>query len=206
MWLKSDAGVAWTKGASKRANSYPGQKKITGSNNQNKMYAVEESSDEVLNMVRHVNISDKYESDDSMCLNVPCDAAFAVPQAIKNPDWYLDTCASKHITPNLDVFIVGSLKPYKASIKCADNNFLVSEGIGDVKIEWEDDERTARRVIIRDVLYIPHAGDNLLSLGILRSKGFDFYTINEKLHLYKNDRSQTLLTGVLTSLKIWNQL
>ncbi|RKF54975.1 Retrovirus-related Pol polyprotein from transposon TNT 1-94, partial [Erysiphe neolycopersici] len=194
MRLKSDAGVAWTKGAFERANSYPGQKKMKGSNNQNKMYAVEESSDEMLNMVRHVNISDKYESDDSMCLNVPCDAAFAVPQVIKNPDWYLDTCATKHITPNLEVFIVGSLKPHKVSIKCADNNFLVSEGIGDVKIEWEDDERTARRVTIRDALFIPHAGDNLLSLGILR---------NDKLHLYKNDRSRALLTGVLTSAKIW---
>ncbi|RKF60386.1 hypothetical protein OnM2_051074, partial [Erysiphe neolycopersici] len=196
MWLNSDAGVAWTKGASKRANSYPGQKKMKGSNNQNKMYAVEESSDEVLNMVRH-------ESDDSMCLKIPCDAAFAVPQVIKNPEWYLDTCASKHITPNLDAFIVGSLKPHKVSIKCADNNFLVSEGIGNVKIEWEADERTARRVTIRDVLHIPHAGDNLLSISILRSKGFDFYTINDKLHLYKNDRSRTLLTGVLTSAKIW---
>ncbi|KAI6250769.1 hypothetical protein HI914_00215 [Erysiphe necator] len=93
-------------------------------------------------MVRHVIISDKYESDGSMCLNVLYDPAYAVSQTIKNPHWYLDTCASKHITPNLDVFIAGSLKLHKVLIKCADNNFLVSEGIGDVKIEWKDDERT----------------------------------------------------------------
>ncbi|KHJ31198.1 putative capsid protein [Erysiphe necator] len=107
-------------------------KKKKGSNNRNKIYAVEESSDELLNIVRHVNISDKYESDDSLCLNVPCDAAYAVPQVIKNPDWYLDTCVSKHNTPNLDVFIAGSLKLHKVSIKCADNNVLLLEGIGDV--------------------------------------------------------------------------
>ncbi|RKF59646.1 hypothetical protein OnM2_058023 [Erysiphe neolycopersici] len=77
------------------------------------------------------------------------------------------------------------------------------EGIGDVKIRWEDDERAARQLTIRDVLYIPHSGDNLLSSGILRSKGIDFYTMNDKLHLFKHNKSRILLMGVMTLAQIW---
>ncbi|RKF84344.1 hypothetical protein GcM1_109001, partial [Golovinomyces cichoracearum] len=65
--------------------------------------------------------------------------AFAVPELTKPHDWYLDTCASRHITPNRDFFIPGSLKPHKTSIKCANKSLISSRGIGDVNIVWEDD-------------------------------------------------------------------
>ncbi|KAI6249437.1 hypothetical protein HI914_02783 [Erysiphe necator] len=168
-WLKSDAGVAWIKGAAKRTKSNQGKNR---SNMEGyKANAAEDSSDEVLNMAKNVDsLHSIYESDDSMYFTVPCDTAYAVPQVTNTPDWYLDSCASKHITPNRHFFIKESLKPHKISIKCADNKFLVSEEIGDIKITWEDDNRTTRKVIIRDVLYMPQAGDNLISLGVLRSK------------------------------------
>lgn len=114
-----------------------------------KANASKDSSDKILNMAKNVDsLHSKYESDDSMYFTIPSDTAYAVPQVTNTSDWYLDSCASKYITPNRHFFIEGSLKPHKISIKCADNKFLVSKEIGDIRITWEDDNRTARKVII----------------------------------------------------------
>lgn len=169
-WLRSDAGLAWVKGASKRKNKghnirFRGIKGRTTNN--------DESSDDdnaVLNMVSSLNTGEVYETDDSAYSYFPRKTVFAVPELTRPHDWYLDTCASRHITPNRDFFIPGSLKPHKISIKCANKSLISSRGIGDVNIVWEDDNRTSRNITIRDVLYIPEAGDNLISIGMLTKK------------------------------------
>ncbi|KAI6248383.1 hypothetical protein HI914_03467 [Erysiphe necator] len=146
-WSKSDAGVAWTKSVAKRTKGNQG--KNTSNMEGYKANASKDSSDKILNMAKNVDsLHSKYESDDSMYFTIPSDTAYAVPQVTNTSDWYLDSCASKYITPNRHFFIEGSLKPHKISIKCADNKFLVSKEIGDIRITWEDDDRTARKVII----------------------------------------------------------
>ncbi|RKF84276.1 hypothetical protein GcM1_126002, partial [Golovinomyces cichoracearum] len=131
-WLRSDAGLAWVKGASKRKIKghnirFRGSKGRTTNN--------DESSDDdnaVLNMVSSLNTGEEYETDDSAYSYFPRKTAFAVPEVTRPHDWYLDTCASRHITPNRDFFIPGSLKPHKISIKCANKSLISSRGIGDV--------------------------------------------------------------------------
>ncbi|RKF95977.1 hypothetical protein GcM1_059003, partial [Golovinomyces cichoracearum] len=73
----------------------------------------------------------------------------------------------------------------------------------DVNIVWEDDNRTSRNITIRDVLYIPEAGDNLISIGMLTKKGINLCSENTKLYLFRNSKSNPLLIGVMTSAKIW---
>ncbi|RKF95986.1 putative capsid protein, partial [Golovinomyces cichoracearum] len=128
-WLRSNAGIAWAKGASKRKNKghnirFRGSKGCTTNN--------DESSDDdnaVLNMVSSLNTGEVYETDNSVYSYFPRKTAFAVPEVTRHHDWSLDTCASRHITPNCDFFIPGSLKSHKNSIKYADNSLISSRGI-----------------------------------------------------------------------------
>ncbi|KAI0994484.1 hypothetical protein K3495_g13698 [Podosphaera aphanis] len=184
-WLKSDAGIA--------ANT--------------SSIAAKSSDDDdeydVLNMVKQVKLENIYETDDSAYSYVPRETVYAIHKVISCPNWYLDTCASRHITPNRDLFKSGSLKPYRISIKCADNKFIVFGGIGDVELIWENDNRSARSLTKRDVLYIPNASDNLISIGMLVKKGINIQSYNTKLYLFKTEISNPLLIGVITGAKIW---
>ncbi|KAI1004178.1 hypothetical protein K3495_g4036 [Podosphaera aphanis] len=206
-WLKSDAGIAWVKGAEKRKGNrwHSRRGKSQGQNTSSIAAKSSDDDDEydVLNMVKQVKLENIYETDDSAYSYVPRETVYAIHKVISCPNWFLDTCASRHITPNRVLFKSGSLKPYRISIKCADNKFIVSDGIGDVELIWEDDNRSARSLTIRDVLYIPNASDNLISIGMLVKKGINIQSYNTKLYLFKTETSNPLLIGVITGAKIW---
>lgn len=87
------------------------------------------------------------------------------------PQWYLDTCASTHISNCKDQFI-RELKPSSAKISVAKSKVSVTaKGIGDVRIFWLGTDLVVNSTIVRDVLYVPEASDCLLSVGKLEDRG-----------------------------------
>ncbi|KJZ78398.1 hypothetical protein HIM_02436 [Hirsutella minnesotensis 3608] len=86
------------------------------------------------------------------------------------PQWYLDSCASVHITPREDQFI-SKLSPTKTSVEIADGSEVRSRGKGDVRIFYVSQKGRARSTIVRGVHYIPEATSSLLSVGELEDRG-----------------------------------
>jgi hypothetical protein len=86
------------------------------------------------------------------------------------PQWYLDSCASVHITPRKDQFI-SKLSPVKTCVEIADGSVVHSRGKGDVRIFYVSQKGRARSTIVRGVHYIPEAASSLLSVGELEDRG-----------------------------------
>lgn len=86
------------------------------------------------------------------------------------PQWYLDSCASVHITPRKDQFI-SKLSPVKTCVEIADGSEVRSRGKGDVRIFYVSQKGRARSTIVRGVHYIPEAASSLLSVGELEDRG-----------------------------------
>ncbi|KID93786.1 copia-like retrotransposable element, partial [Metarhizium majus ARSEF 297] len=86
------------------------------------------------------------------------------------PQWYLDSCASVHITPRRDQFI-SALSPVKTRVEIADGSEVRSRGKGDVRIFYISQKGRARSTIVRGVHYIPDAASSLLSVGQLEDRG-----------------------------------
>ena len=86
------------------------------------------------------------------------------------PQWYLDSCASVHITPCREQFIT-TLSPSRLRVEIADGSEVQSKGKGDVRIFYVSQEGRARSTIVRGVHYIPEAASSLLSVGELEDRG-----------------------------------
>jgi hypothetical protein len=106
--------------------------------------------------------------------------------------WHLDTCASTHITGRRDQFI-GDLRPTKRKIECANGEFMMAKGIGDIKIDSIHGSQL-RSTVIKGVLYAPKASENLISVGKLEKKqGIELTSSNGRQTLRKD--SQVIMTG-----------
>ena len=60
-----------------------------------------------------------------------------------SPQWYLDSCASVHITPCRDQFIT-KLSPSRLLVEIADGSEVRSKGKGDVRISYISHEGRAQ--------------------------------------------------------------
>jgi hypothetical protein len=99
-------------------------------------------------------------------------SAYLLPntKVTTSPQWYLDSCASVHITPRKDQFI-SKLSPAKTRVEIADGSEVRSRGKGDVRIFYFSQKGKARSTIVRGVHYIPEAASSLLSVGELEDRG-----------------------------------
>ncbi|KAF5121052.1 hypothetical protein E5D57_001742 [Metarhizium anisopliae] len=75
-------------------------------------------------------------------------SAYLLPNAkvTAPPQWYLDSCASVHITPRRDQFI-SKLSPVKTRVEIADGSEVRSRGKGDVRIFYISQKGRARSTI-----------------------------------------------------------
>jgi hypothetical protein len=179
-WLKTDLGKA--KLAKERAASHADDhKKNTKKSKQDKVARVTE-------------VSDSSESEESTCLDSD-ECAMTIRYADVRPakaQWHLDTCASTHITGRRDQFI-GDLRPTKRKIECANGEFMMAKGIGDIKIDSIHGSQL-RSTVIKGVLYAPKASENLISVGKLEKKqGIELTSSNGRQTLRKD--SQVIMTG-----------
>jgi hypothetical protein len=101
--------------------------------------------------------------------------------------WILDSRGSVHVTCNPRGFIQGSTSSIEAVIAWgrSDREPIKATWVGDV---WLRNPSTKQTLIIRDVLYIPEFGINILSTGVLAQKGAKFELGTDvKMNVLKNN-------------------
>ncbi|GJR29297.1 retrovirus-related pol polyprotein from transposon TNT 1-94 [Tanacetum coccineum] len=81
--------------------------------------------------------------------------------------WLLDSACSHHITPHREWF--SNFEKHEEVVYTADQNPLTTHGIGSVRLQNED----GTIVTLKGVRYLPKLKKNLISVGILESKGFE---------------------------------
>ena len=80
-------------------------------------------------------------------------------------DWVLDSGCSKHMTSNKDYFT--SLAKHQGQVRIPNNRLLTIQGMGTIEVTLN-----GTNVTVKDVLYVPDLGYNLLSNSQLDKKGF----------------------------------
>ncbi|PNX81725.1 hypothetical protein L195_g037750 [Trifolium pratense] len=85
--------------------------------------------------------------------------------------WYLDTGCSNHMTGHRD-WLLEFDENFKSKVKFADDSAISVEGKGKVMVRRKNGNNT----FVTDVLYVPTMKHNLLSLGQLLEKGFNYST------------------------------
>ena len=85
-------------------------------------------------------------------------------QESKSQSWHLDSACSLHLTSEKTVF-VGRWIESLTRIECANGNYLTAKGVGEIKLLCLKEDGSASSTMINDVLYVPEAKANLLSLG-----------------------------------------
>jgi hypothetical protein len=89
---------------------------------------------------------------------------------VKDPQWYLDSCALIHLTARKDQFIT-KIQPVNTSMEIADSSTVGSKGKGNVKIAYVSQNGKQRSTIVKEVHYIPQAESSLLSVGEFEDSG-----------------------------------
>lgn len=98
--------------------------------------------------------------------------------------WYLDSCASRHLTNNKDLFI-DDLRPKYLDFTAAGGQILLSESIGTIAIPLVD----GSSIELGNVAYGPDCDSNLISLGQLRESGITYVDDAEAMTLVQFGRT-----------------
>lgn len=75
------------------------------------------------------------------------------------PWWYFDTCASTHISNCKDQRIETLRPPSTKSSVAKSEVFVITEGVGDVRICWLGTGLVVNSMVVRDVLYVSEVSD-----------------------------------------------
>lgn len=110
--------------------------------------------------------------------------------------WYLDSGATAHMTFNKE-WIKNFTSTRKSAIQIANNEIVHAEGQGNVDLVLEQKDGKGIRGIIRDVLYIPQFGKNLLSTSVLAKAGCSITYNKEGAKIYYMDQKKPLGTARL---------
>ena len=120
------------------------------------------------------------ENDDELDnAEVEIDFAFAAGDESEDPNWWIDSGASRHMTENKDDFHVYKELKDPVRINLADNSVLLGIGVGDITLKIYDVSQ-AFTVKLTDVLHVPNIQRKLLSLPTLLQKGIEVRFINEE--------------------------
>lgn len=95
-------------------------------------------------------------------------AAFLTSENVKTDVWYLDSCASTHITGNRKW--LNEATNIKAKVKTANSNDMIIEEKGTASIQVHIDGKQ-ESIEVKEVMYAPEAAVNLLSIHKIVEKG-----------------------------------
>ena len=84
--------------------------------------------------------------------------------------WKLDTCASTHMTSEIELF--EHLEPCDGTIRVGGDNLLLSEGIGTVLLNASLPDGSFHILRLKSVLYVPLLCHSLVSWTMLSEKGY----------------------------------
>ena len=87
----------------------------------------------------------------------------ALSANVQCTDWYIDSASTKHMT-NYKSCFANYQKQTNSEIKCADDQTLLSEGVGDAKVKFKD---VTTPVYKKDSIYVPKLSAILLSVCTL---------------------------------------
>ena len=105
------------------------------------------------------------------------------PSSSYSSAWFIDSCASSHMTPFKSHFV--SYKPVKEQyVVVADGSSLKVLGIGNVVLK--DKTRHGQNMLLKDVLHVEGLQDCLISVAKLNMDGIDAEFRNMDCHLHKN--------------------
>lgn len=108
--------------------------------------------------------------------------------AFTDNGWGLDSQASRHICRDKRLFI--SLKADSQVVVCANGEEMTAAGRGDVRLHWQDTDDSIHTIKVTNVLWIPKADGNLLSLGQLNDNGIEIsVTQDGAMQLHKGGRT-----------------
>lgn len=107
-----------------------------------------------------------------------------------NDEWILDTGATRHITPHKQ--LLTHLRPAPDAVTVTFGNGSTGEAtlIGDAYLQPSPNSPLIK---LTDVLYIPNAADNLLSVSQATKRGFNFSFTKTKCQISKDN--QMIATG-----------
>ena len=104
----------------------------------------------------------------NICANIT-----ASRKQLKDHQWYMDTAAAIHMTHDLRLYINSDLDPIQEWFKMADGHKIQTHGLGIIALETLMDGES-KYVYLHNVHYCLELDLNLLSLGVLEKKGFEF--------------------------------
>ncbi|GJX10909.1 hypothetical protein Tco_0200768 [Tanacetum coccineum] len=102
----------------------------------------------------------------------------------EKPKWVLDNAASSHICNDRAMFETLNGKGQFGEIKVGSKQMMKIEGVGRVRFKLHDGSvKTAL-----NVKYVPGAAKNILSLGVLTSRGYRYVGRKYTCKVYKRDQ------------------
>ena len=104
-------------------------------------------------------------------------------------EWYLDSCASRHICNNLEKFV--DLRPKTYKFITAGGNIIRSSQIGTVTFLLKN----GSNLTLTNVAYTPEYDSNLISLGQLRETGISYHDHAEYMVLKHEGKTIGLATS-----------
>ncbi|RKF80350.1 Copia protein [Golovinomyces cichoracearum] len=90
--------------------------------------------------------------------------------------WLIDSGASRHICNDKNMFI--EIMSATDQIEVGNKEVMTASGKGDVRIPYDGISGQPSSIHLRDVLYIPCASENIISVGILDKRGVGFLISN----------------------------
>lgn len=103
-------------------------------------------------------------------------------QVLKDRRWFIDSCASRHMTFEKGLFI--SMSQQRHEFQTATSHTMSSEGTGTIRVSLS----TNQEVEISGVSYIPNCSSNLLSLSRLKETGITYHDGRDYMILKKGDQ------------------
>ena len=108
-------------------------------------------------------------NDDFDVETYPAGRAFMTREADEEREWYLDSCASRHICNNHEKFV--DLRPKTYEFITAGGNIIRSSQIGTITLLLEN----SSKLTLTNVVYTPEYDSKLISLGQLRETGISYH-------------------------------
>ena len=127
-------------------------------------------------------IKDDYELNDA---EIDTDSAYAAGDDNDEPNWWIDSGASRHMTEDMNDFHEYKELQDPVRINLADNSVLLGVGVGDVIMKIYDSSRSFT-VKLKDVLHVPNIQRKLVSLPTLLEKQIEVKFIGKECIMVVN--------------------
>jgi hypothetical protein len=117
--------------------------------------------------------------------------------------WYADSAATVHVSPNRQDFTSYRKYEENCTIKTFGNNSVKGVGKGDIVADIEYRGKPTR-IRLTQVMHVPGADGNILSLKVLDQKGLEMHIVGGCVRIMKNDEvyTEASLGGELYKVKM----